>query len=505
MGCWDRDNDDGLTILDVTDPLKPSYAFVLSPEMESDFGDLPCTARDYLEVYHPNGSDEDMSRSEEDADEESNRFYSALTAKFDSVPFLTEDMLAEAWPSEFGAAKDTLYGDATRTSTPKHIPEPSILSSDPKVPALSELVVAPAVVHSLELGDTSHIELLVPGKITQIKAALCATSPFPETGLTLLLSIVQEELKYKDSILDLTGFSLSPKQLASVAAEFPNTRTVILSHSPQVSSEHIRALLSAKPEIDRLELLDNGIADDALALLLQDHPEIFKRPMNPGAFRIFYSSKHSYAKTMPTGGIAISVWTPAKIVQNIFDFLAALHPDSPASRDGDPIRGTLIQVALSSGLRTPDTNWKDRTVTTVPHYFSALTPGAWTFMFREAKQYADPRKSRYAFAKVSPDPGCTQVETYDLGEFLEEMRKEGRGPLPSDELVQGFNDLIEGVRVDNDLGGVEAVLQTMSYIQRALMNEGRRSRSRREFSFALFDNDKGSKFMAKLLKRSKLR
>jgi hypothetical protein len=176
---------------------------------------------------------------------------------------------------------------------------------------------------------------------------------------------VQEELKHKGDILDLNGFSLSPEQLASVVAEFPDTRTVILSHSPQVSSEHVCALLAAKPEIDRLELLDTGITNDTLTSLLQDHPDIFKRvsdiihpllvsnkpPANPGAFHVFASLEGSYIMT--TGGLAISAWTPAQIIQKILDFLAALGGDTPMS--GDSIQSMLIQAALSSGLRTPDT------------------------------------------------------------------------------------------------------------------------------------------------------
>ncbi|KAF9070731.1 hypothetical protein BDP27DRAFT_1323326 [Rhodocollybia butyracea] len=503
MGCWDGDNNDGLTILDVTDPLNPSYAFISGPETDSDLGDLPCTARDYLEVYYPDGSDE----------ENDDILNSALTAKFDSVPFLTEDMLAEAWPREFGAVKHTRRRrHATRRSIPKLIPEPSIVSSDPKVPALSELVVEPAVARSLELGDTSNIELLIPGKTAQIKAALCALSPFPETGLPLLLSIVQEELKHKGNILDLTGFSLSPEQLASVAAEFPDARTVILSHSPQVRSEHVRALLSSKPNIDHLELMNTGITNDILASLLQDHPEIFKRvsdiihPLlvatkritNPGAFHVFASSQTSYFMTTPTGGIAISVWTPAKIVQNICGFLAALHPDSPASMSGNSIESMVIQVALSSGTRAPDTPWKDRTVTTVARNFSVLTSGAWTFMFNQANPLTmrgGATESRYAFAKVLP--GCTQVQTYDLGGFLEEMRKEGRGPLPNDELVKKFNDLIKGVKVGTN---VDAVPQTMSSMMMALINGLSLPNFRNQKpSIALFDNDGGSKYMASFL------
>ncbi|KAE9402177.1 hypothetical protein BT96DRAFT_918379 [Gymnopus androsaceus JB14] len=430
MGCWGGDNNDGLTILDITDPLNPSYAFVAGSETDGDLGDEPCTAEDYLGLYY-DGEDGEGNEGE---------------------------MLTEAWPGEFGAKKSTRRRrHPTRKSVPKPIPESASTPSVDDVPTLADLVVEPAVVRSLELGNTDEVELMIPSKVDQIKTVLRARNPYPQSGLPLLAS---------GDILDLAGFSLSPEQLVSVVAEFEDTRIVILSHSQEVKIDHLSALVIAKPEIDRLELLDTGITNDELSSLLNDRPEIFKC-VSDIVHPSFAGSYIQYGGNDLGGNLtAIPVWTPAKIVQNLVDFLTvALSNDSMS---GDPLQSIMVKATMSTGLREASVPWKDRSIPMKLH------PDGWVFLFSQSSSMARmrgaPSGNKYAFMKLLTTPDDGQVpQTCDIKGFLEEMKKEGRRPLPNSELVQKFEDLIVKGAENKAEDGREAVPQTMGLIMQALM------------------------------------
>ncbi|KIK61065.1 hypothetical protein GYMLUDRAFT_114141, partial [Collybiopsis luxurians FD-317 M1] len=78
-GCWDVHNNDGLTLLDITDPLKPSYAFCTSGGS--------CSADAYFHSYYWN-----EGKLEPEVQ---------LLARFRNVRLLSTNTLAEAWPDSF--------------------------------------------------------------------------------------------------------------------------------------------------------------------------------------------------------------------------------------------------------------------------------------------------------------------------------------------------------------------------------------------------------------------
>ncbi|KAE9402181.1 hypothetical protein BT96DRAFT_1017758 [Gymnopus androsaceus JB14] len=427
MGCWDGDNNDGLTVLDITDPLNPSYAFVAGSKTDGDLGDEPCTAEDYLGLYYTGKM--------------------AAEAKCSLKRGLVN--------SEPRKALNT--GVVQRANPYLNLSQscPSTPSVD-DVPSLTDLVVKPAVVRSLDLGNTDEVELMIPSKVVQIKTVLHARNPYPQNGLPLLVSVLQQEIKKEGDILDLAGFSLSPEQLVSVVSEFVDTRIVILSHSPEVKIDHLTALLIAKPEIDRLELLDIGITNDELSSLLDDRPEIFKcvsdlvhphlvsiaLAENPGAFTVVASQADSYIRygDSDVGGTltAVPVWTPAKIVQNLVDLLTvALSNDS---KSGDPLQSIMVKATISTGLKKANVPWKDRSIPMVAKNPAKLYPDGWMFLFNQASSMAfmrgAPLGNKYAFMILltTPDDG-QEAQTYDIKDFLEEMKKEGRRPLPDSELA----------------------------------------------------------------------
>lgn len=453
--------------------MNPSYAFVAGSESDGDLGDEPCTAEDYVGIYHTKGAHEDDEQSRE------------LVAKFDSVPFLTEEMLAEAWPSEFGATKNMQSRRRpTRKSIPKLVAKSSVAPLVETVPALADLVVEPAVARSLEIENTDEIELMIPGKAAQIKTVLRAHKPFPQNGIPLLVSVLKQE---NGDTLDFSGFSLSPEQLVSVVSEFETTRNVNLSHSPEVKIDHVSALLSAKPEIDRLELLDTAITKDEISSLLIDQPENLKcvsdivhphfltEPISkaPGVFSVIASQADSYvhygsANNSPGTVSAMPVWTPAKVIQNLVDFLGVALSVRPAS--GDPMQSIMVKAALSTGLRTSGTRWKDRTVPMVSQSPTRIHPDDWVFLFNQANPSMGAGSHKYAFMQLySVSDGNQAIRIYDVNGFLEQAKKEGRRPMPDPELVKKFQDLVAKGVEPKAQDDQESQFQSMAFLMQSLM------------------------------------
>lgn len=134
---------------------------------------------------------------------------------------------------------------------------------------------------------------------------------------------------------------------------------------------------------------------------------------------------------------SIRIWTPAKVIQNILDFLTVMITSSEIYIN--PLQSLLVPAAMSAGLRTPGTPWKDRSVTMWTQNASEPHGNAWSFLFHEAGLFSKVA-NKYAFAKILPDG--KGVQTFDIRGFLVEMEKEGRKPLPSPDLVLEFEDLV---------------------------------------------------------------
>ncbi|KAF5346631.1 hypothetical protein D9757_013572 [Collybiopsis confluens] len=65
MNCWGVQNDDGITIIDITDPFNPSYAFCISPGSIS-------TAREYVYGNYRETIDDSGSEGEDDEERRPN-------------------------------------------------------------------------------------------------------------------------------------------------------------------------------------------------------------------------------------------------------------------------------------------------------------------------------------------------------------------------------------------------------------------------------------------------
>ncbi|EEB99963.1 hypothetical protein MPER_00221, partial [Moniliophthora perniciosa FA553] len=132
----DVENDDGITVVDVTDPTNVAFCHVIEDEL--------LTPKQYARRYYPAPSKGKMTTLAYDPDqvkEEKKRI--ALVeedvlehiASLKGVRLLSLDILAEVWPEEFPGGK----------APPEKVPEKRPTSEAATLPPLADLTIGPSV------------------------------------------------------------------------------------------------------------------------------------------------------------------------------------------------------------------------------------------------------------------------------------------------------------------------------------------------------------------------
>ncbi|KAF5338855.1 hypothetical protein D9758_015579 [Tetrapyrgos nigripes] len=269
MPSFGGDNNDGITIIDVTDPADPAYCFVSSP------GSGPIDMKGYAGCYYDLKEEDDSLEPVED-------YVLEAVRALEGVRVITSGMLAEAWPREYKANA----GVTKATSSNSTGNAASELQAEVDlVPSLVELSISPAVERSLSTEDTSELEEMVwqPGKSELIKKVLMATNPFPDNGISLLVKILEHEFNSSNGnrfILNLSSFpSLSSEQILRVintlSSTYPSIKSLNLSGNQNIYASTVAEVLKAIPGLLRLILLNTGIPDDDLLDLMSASPALF--------------------------------------------------------------------------------------------------------------------------------------------------------------------------------------------------------------------------------------
>lgn len=229
------DNNDGISVIDVTDPSNLAYCYVsvigLEAAEDGAPGMVPLSASDYLRAYYRIPSAKDMKNvSVRLTEEDVIRTIELL----DGERLVTLEMLAEAWPSEYEKSLGV-------TSAKPSAGEPGADRVD--IPSLADLAIKPAVEHSLQVGDTNDIEQLLwmPGKTAQIKNSLRGQNPFPNSGISLLVKVLEYESKASGAV-DLSGFMLSTDQFEPIVSKVKDLAPEVLnlSHNPNLTINVVR-------------------------------------------------------------------------------------------------------------------------------------------------------------------------------------------------------------------------------------------------------------------------
>ncbi|KAF8966050.1 hypothetical protein BDZ97DRAFT_715631 [Flammula alnicola] len=163
MGTFKEDNADGITIIDVTDPEVPSYCFLFFHARYDSAVPLqiPVSAEQYVRHYDPapNGlSDDEGNNSAIELD-----VLSTIHA-FASIPMISQQKIAEAWPEEYGRPKYRAGKYLLQPTEEVSHPEATTLSTG--LPSLVDLTFGPAVEVAIRNNDRETLEFLfsLPGR-----------------------------------------------------------------------------------------------------------------------------------------------------------------------------------------------------------------------------------------------------------------------------------------------------------------------------------------------------
>ncbi|KAF9055233.1 hypothetical protein BDZ89DRAFT_1125007 [Hymenopellis radicata] len=449
MGSSHGDNNDGISVIDVTDPFNPHYCFVSLGGIEAEAeveGWTPLTAEQYARAYYPSGKQQEVVETD----------VLSVIALLDDTKLMTIDMLAEAWPDEYTVPERAPVADREATPPPSSNVDP--------VPSLVNLALGPAVDAALASGDTSVLDKLVwmPDKAVALRTFLQSKSPFPETGISLLAEIVKQDCQSTEGrIVDLTGLALNSDQVVKVLSELKDIRSLTLPAVPEVTIDTVRLVLSAHTNIQHLTLLNTGVSSNDLGNLIADEPKLFysiRRLVHPYIFQyhdvdhakgVRYVSAFTYFS--PPGGLSyepviasIPLLHPAQVVQALTD---ALGPSvDPPEFLGSSALFPLI--ALGTDVREAGRPWRERHISSFPRScVNAFRGEGWVFLnnmnfnplvLNPPKGKADEEGDRGE--DNASDPPRHLI--CDFKQFLKVLEDEGR-PSPSPEAVEVLDDIFK--------------------------------------------------------------
>ncbi|KAG6876863.1 hypothetical protein C0992_011536, partial [Termitomyces sp. T32_za158] len=444
-------NDDGITVVDITDPRNPAYCF------DSTEG-IPLTATQYIRIYYPVPDEEDDNEDDHMMPEE--KVLNAIVG-LEGERLVNLRMLAEAWPAEYN---EQYQADVESQNSE---PDQGAVTTTSRIPPLSELTLKPTVIHALETGDTTDVERLIwlPGKAQTLIEILRSYEPcLPDSSVSLLAQIINH---LSPETVDLSSFSLSSPQIAALLTNISNVQKLDLSHNPLVTADTVRIILKSTPTIKNLVLLDTSVTDEDLSSLLRDHPNLFfnlEALTHSLLLDISTSSKYSNAFAMichsryRITGASIPFFTSSFIVQALTDYLRACLHCTPLF---DTIFGTAVpQIILSSTVRKVTETWATRTVPMIASssFDSALDGEGWIFGvdetglygFIEAKHVNIDACESTSASSSGDETKFNCVERFlDLKDFLSEIEIQGRPPAPAS-AVDALCALLDELKAPSD-------------------------------------------------------
>ncbi|KAM5532634.1 hypothetical protein V8D89_013678 [Ganoderma adspersum] len=454
MGCWDGDNNDGISILDVTEPDRPAYCFLRSEGVLNAHGYLNAYYQIEYKASLPERSgnegprDEDIDDDTEgDTDDEGEyryrrddkahkrRLLQAVQA-LHGIPIILADVLRGAWPK-------VRFRDASSTATRL---------------------------------------IWLPGKAGEIKKVLRDLNPFPDSG-TQLLSRALSELK-EGARVDLSGFQFSGTQLVEILSAYGEIVFLDISFNNALVADDIPKVLEVRPTIRRLVAMGCcSVLDERMLALVQNEPSRFKSLeglLHPAFLTIekpdLYPTAFTFVNVRDSGNLACAsmpFFTPAQVVQALIDVL----PWRDAKSNRDVMDASLPLVGCSAfhgAARAPGETFAQRAVVSVP-FLSPRLPrdqkDFWVFVASRPSKFSfgmmkpvwglvhftrsEDELPATPLASPAPAPdndGATQRRSparplgcsgrlYDLKGFLECMKSEGR-PMPSDAAVKELERIL---------------------------------------------------------------
>ncbi|KAF8531524.1 hypothetical protein JB92DRAFT_27079 [Gautieria morchelliformis] len=229
---------DGVTVIDVTDPSSPAYCFVSNNTLEVakvvKVPSIPLTAEEYYyEMVEARNKE-----LQQDVQKHINLFK--------GVRLIEPWMLNEAWPWDG-------YGSDTPGTQ-----EPELDDTGPGIPSLTELCLQNAVEHaSSEDIPALEVAISLPGLAEGLLKVLTKCDRLSDVITDVMITALDSEQSERDQlVLDLSSYSLTAEQAIRVASSFPKTQVLNLDKNPHITSATLATLRPSLPELTRLIIYD---------------------------------------------------------------------------------------------------------------------------------------------------------------------------------------------------------------------------------------------------------
>ncbi|RXW21939.1 hypothetical protein EST38_g3899 [Candolleomyces aberdarensis] len=379
MGSTDGDNNDGITVLDVTTPGKPAFCFVnIGESME------PLTATEYLRGSY-SAPDPDTLESLSDEEKQAELCNLEAISNFDDMPLVTEDTLCRVWPEEYGEVED----------------------DDDDVENASAVQDQLAVSRGQKYQSLTSIEEI----ITRLK-----NEAVSEAGV------------------DLSGLPLDGQQLLTVLKDSGPFKRLDVSGNQQVDKVVFLQILEAHKPLQWINITGCSISDEDLKELLFDHRKLFYfigRIIHPafltGDPRDEFPNALRFTILRRLNNEASSVSLPFfgidQLIQNLTDAVELCHEPDSLALFMEPHSVTLATIFASA--RNKDEDWPDRDVEIMPRRsFDPLKGGGYDIVVHNFPQ----RDKRPKYAIVLPQVEGQQREILDIATFLRHMEEQGSPP-----------------------------------------------------------------------------
>jgi hypothetical protein len=306
------DNDDGISIIDITDLVSPRYCMVFfSHRADEQYVLRPLSAKEYVEHYYPFINPEKKAESDphDGGEEEAASIRTAYEGLL-GIPLIDMATLAETWPDEYGKSRrqdpwknvyhpldedssdpesinmvdgDPLDGDGSDPESinvvdgAKTIEEgPSDEENKEKIPSLATMAIFKAVHAILQDEDNAdQIDFLlrfpmIQESINAVITSLAAESQLPDYILPVLAKVLIP--LPIDGYMDLSQFALSGNQICQLAKMIPSCKILKLGGQIDAEIDDIVNAIKCLPELDTVMLFDDLVSIGQLAYLRRELP-----------------------------------------------------------------------------------------------------------------------------------------------------------------------------------------------------------------------------------------
>ena len=282
------DNNDGITVIDITEPAHPRYCFLALPYCETQAEPMiPLRAIDYLSAYYPRDKQPE-----------------GLVESFERYGLISTDSLKATWPrDDWGAYSEESTAQSTEANRTKADADDGKTAKAGRIRSLRKLSLAKTIDECLvspnftdDLDDVKLLPDFFPAIENRLRrnSEVIDQSPYGKQVLSMVLEgktdvdlssfkfltdeealqlVVDSQLEQTMETLDLSGsLHITSNLLSELGRSCEALKKIYLFNTPQIPLDAAYSALETRPDI---ELIHSGSFLEAF------------RPVNPTKIHTF--------------------------------------------------------------------------------------------------------------------------------------------------------------------------------------------------------------------------